>query len=97
VLVRLFGREVHIPAGPFFLASRSDAPAMPAFCHWEAGRYHRWAGPRLEAPEGADRDRAVQELAQQWAGLFESFVREHPDMWQFWLDKRWARWLGVAG
>ena len=31
--------------------------------------------------------------AQAWASLFEAFVREHPEMWQFWLDKSWSRWL----
>ena len=31
--------------------------------------------------------------AQEWADRFERFVRAHPDMWQFWLDKRWRRWL----
>jgi lauroyl/myristoyl acyltransferase len=43
-----------------------------------------------------DRDRDIAVAAQEWAGRFERFVRAHPDMWQFWLDKRWRRWLTAA-
>lgn len=91
--VRLFGRTAELPAGAFFLAARTGAPLMPTFFHKEDGRYRLWSHAALQPPAGADRDGAIAALAQQWATLFEGYVREHPDMWQFWLDKRWARWL----
>lgn len=97
VSVRLFGKPVELPAGPFFLAVRTGAPLLPSFFHEEGGRYRLWTHEPLPVPEsgGVDRREPVRELAQQWAARFEEFLRRHPDMWQFWLDKRWAAWLGA--
>jgi lauroyl/myristoyl acyltransferase len=99
VPVTLFKRRVELPAGPFFLATRTGAPLLPAFFHHEDGRYRLWAHPPLEIPTLVDpndadaRNAAIAGAAQEWAALFEAFLREHPDMWQFWLDKRWVKWL----
>jgi KDO2-lipid IV(A) lauroyltransferase len=93
VPVTLFGRTVDLPAGAFFLAARTGAPLLPTFFHKEGDRYRLWAHPALYGDRSTDRDAAVAELAQRWATLFEEFVRAHPDMWQFWLDKRWFKWL----
>jgi len=94
--VRLFGRTAELPAGAFFLAVRTGAPLLPSFCHKEAGRYQLWSHEPLRVKQDVDRDAAVADLAQQWATLFEEFVRAHPEMWQFWLDKRWSAWLDAT-
>ncbi|MFN3650763.1 MAG: lysophospholipid acyltransferase family protein [Armatimonadota bacterium] len=91
--VRLFDRDAELPAGAFFLAVRTGAPLIPTFFHWENGVYHLRALKPLSVNATDDRDAAVADLAQRWASLFEEFLREHPEMWQFWLDKRWIRWL----
>jgi lauroyl/myristoyl acyltransferase len=96
IRVRLFNRDADLPAGAFFLAARTGAPLMPTFFHKEAGLYRLWTHEPLRADPGVEQERAVAALAQRWTTLFEAFVREHPDMWQFWLDKRWSRWLGVG-
>jgi KDO2-lipid IV(A) lauroyltransferase len=95
VPVRLFNRTIHLPAGAFFLSVVTGAPLMPSFFHREDGRYQLWTHEQIPVAEGLDRDAAVADLAQRWATLFEQFVREHPDMWQFWLDKRWRKTLGL--
>jgi lauroyl/myristoyl acyltransferase len=97
VPVRLFGRSAEIPAGPFFLAARTGAPLLPAFFHYEDGRYRLWGHPPMEVPPMDAGEHVVLEAAQAWTDLFEAFVREHPDMWQFWLDKRWTQWLEGPG
>lgn len=94
--VTLFGRRVELPAGAFFLATRTRAPLIPWFFHHEGGRYRMWTHEALTVDTGADRDEAMADLAQRWATLFEQFLRAHPDMWQFWLDKRWRQWLGAV-
>lgn len=91
--VRLFGRTADLPAGPFFLAAHTKAALLPSFFHRQEGRYRLWAHEPLLSDAELDRDARIADMAQQWAGLFEAFLREHPDMWQFWLDKRWGRWL----
>jgi lauroyl/myristoyl acyltransferase len=93
VPVTLFGRTAELPAGPFFLAARTGAPLMPSFFHKEGDSYRLWTHEPMRLEAGDSLEAAIAEGAQRWAGLFEAFVREHPDMWQFWLDKRWSRWL----
>src|SRR4051812_3380555 len=91
--VRLFGREARLPAGAFFLAARMGAPLMPSFFHRAGSTYRLWTHPPLTVDTSLDRDTQVADLAQQWARLFEAYLVEHPEMWQFWLDNRWTRWL----
>lgn len=93
VPVQFFGRTVELPAGAFFLAVRTGAPLLPCFFQVENGHYRLWTHPPLALPSSGDRDADVAALAQAWASLFEAHLRRHPDMWQFWLDKRWAAWL----
>jgi lauroyl/myristoyl acyltransferase len=96
VTVQLFGRDADLPIGAFYLAARVGAPLLCSFL-WEAdGRYWARTDEPMEIGTTGDRDRDVQMLAQEWATRFERFVRAHPDMWQFWLDKRWRRWLTQA-
>ncbi|MCC2668055.1 MAG: lipid biosynthesis acyltransferase [Armatimonadetes bacterium] len=95
--VTLFGRTVELPAGAFFLAVRTGAPLLPSFFHREGDRYRLWTHDPLPINSELERDAAVADAAQQWATLFEQFIREHPDMWQFWLDKRWLKVFGVEG
>jgi lauroyl/myristoyl acyltransferase len=93
VTVQLFGRPVDLPAGAFFLAARTGAPMLSSFLWEKDGRYWgRTDGPIEFVPTG-DRERDVTAIAQEWTTGFERFVREHPDMWLFWLDRRWRRWL----
>jgi lauroyl/myristoyl acyltransferase len=95
VPVRLFGRQAELPAGAFFLAVRAGAPLLSTFFWEEGGRYWgRTDGP-MEIVSTGDRDRDVAAMAQEWTTRFERFVRAHPDMWLFWLDKRWRRWLAA--
>jgi KDO2-lipid IV(A) lauroyltransferase len=93
VPVRFLGRTVELPAGPFFLAVRTGAPLMPSFFHREDGHYRLWSHPPIAVEEGPDREATIAAVAQRWTDHFDAFVREHPDMWHFWLDKRWERWL----
>ncbi len=91
--VTLFGRRVELPAGAFFLAQRTGAPLLPSFCHREAECYRLWCHDPLEPMATGDRDAILADMAQRWTDLFEGFLHDHPEMWQFWLDKKWRRWL----
>ena len=95
VRVRLFGRDAELPSGAFFLAVRTGAPLLCSFFWEEGGRYRPRTDSPMEVTLTGDRDRDIAALAQEWAARFERFVRAHPDMWQFWLDKRWRQWLGT--
>jgi lauroyl/myristoyl acyltransferase len=93
VPVRLFNRVAEIPAGPFFLSARTGSPIIPAFFHHQDGKYRLRSLPTINVSGEGDVEKHIAEAAQQWTGHFEAFLRKHPDMWQFWLDKRWSQWL----
>lgn len=93
--VTLFGRGAELPAGPFFLASRTGAPLFPTFFRQEGDRYIAYAHQPLEFRLDLEREAALEQAARQWAEIFETYVRAHPDRWQFWLDSKWTRWLAV--
>jgi lauroyl/myristoyl acyltransferase len=97
VRVRLFGRDVDLPGGAFYLAVRVGAPLFCSFFQEEGGHYRAWTDEPMAIAVTGDRDRDIAVAAQEWADRFERFVRAHPDMWQFWLDKRWRRWLTPLG
>src|SRR5207253_11154199 len=86
VRVRFFGREAYLPAGPAFLASRTGAPLVPCFFWKEAGRYRMSCEEPIEVPARAD-EAGLTAVMQEWCRMFEGFLRAHPDMWLFWLDK----------
>lgn len=93
VPVRFFDRPVNLAPGAFFLAVRTRAAFIPCYTRYEDGIYKAWAEPALVPQTDLDTDSAVADLAQRWVTQFEGFLRRHPDMWQFWLDKRWSGWL----
>lgn len=92
VAVTLFGRTAHLPPGAAFLASRTGAPIIPAFFWTEGARYWLTCEAPIYVPERGDAG-VIQAAMQEWATRFEAFARRRPDMWLFWLDRRWGRWL----
>ena len=67
---------------------------MPVWWHWEEDCYHIRFGEPIELSRGGSkiRDKA-EEGMKQWACQMDAFIREHPDMWWNWLDKRWTHIL----
>ena len=53
-----------------------------------AGEPIRVAGRRDKSRE---RTAQIQQATQEWANQFEAFVRDCPQAWFFWGDKRWTR------
>jgi KDO2-lipid IV(A) lauroyltransferase len=96
VPVTLFGRTAHLPGGPAYLARRTGAAFVPSFFWKDGGRYRLICEEPIEVERKGDTESAVQAGMQEWCRRFERFVRRHPDMWLFWLDKRWGRWLAEA-
>lgn len=94
--VRWFDRDLHLPAGAFFLAARTGAPLIPSFFIETGGTYQILSQEVLPLPECDSLEGTVAAAAQAWADEFAAFLRQHPDMWQFWLDRRWRRWMGLA-
>lgn len=91
--VQFFGRTAELPAGPFFLSVKTGAPLVASYGAHECGRYRIWCDePTIVSVSGAP-ETAIADAAQDWASRFEAYLRRYPDMWQFWLDKRWEQWI----
>jgi lauroyl/myristoyl acyltransferase len=94
---RIFGRKVTLPGGAFALALAQKAPMVRPYFRWRSDTSVLVACER--APELAhtpDRNSAVRAAVQDWSTWFEQRVKETPENWLFWLDKRWMRiWRAV--
>jgi lauroyl/myristoyl acyltransferase len=93
VEIRLFGRPARLHAGPFAIAVMARAPMIRASAAWQPDDSAVITFYRAPTPDSGDREAAIQAAAQDWCGWFEARLRESPENWQFWLDKRWSRLL----
>jgi KDO2-lipid IV(A) lauroyltransferase len=93
VPVRVFGRELHVPAGPAVLAMRSGAAIVSAFADFSAGRIQlSFSEPEYVTADG-DKAAAVSAAMTRLWGRLEAYLTSAPESWMFWLDKRWQRAL----
>ena len=82
--VRLFGREVDLPAGPHYLALVSKAPLFTMFSVRVDKQKHLiiMSPPReVRASSRSERGTALQASAQAYASALEEVVRQHPFQW----------------
>jgi predicted LPLAT superfamily acyltransferase len=91
--VRLLGSAARLPAGPWVLASVMHVPVIAAFACYRGGRDYEarfeLLSPGIRATR-AERQAAIQALAQRYAELLEQQVREAPYNWfnfyDYWTD-----------
>ena len=93
VEVSIFGRRARLFGGAFALAISARAPMIRPFFRWQGDSSVVVAFERAPAFDGSDRDAAVRAAVQDWCRWFEDKLRESPENWLFWLDKRWSRFL----
>lgn len=80
--VKMFGKDVNIPKGAFFLASKLGTPLVPAFSMKEKdGRYYVHFGKPFRITE-----KEVELGIKKYVKLLENYIREYPDQW-FLFDK----------
>ena len=85
--VKLFGRDVLLPAGPFVLAFAAEAPIYPLFIVRTGFRKYKviaFAAILLSGDHQA-RDEQVAEAMNRWAGILEDMVRVN---WRQWYPFR---------
>jgi lauroyl/myristoyl acyltransferase len=73
----MFGKDIEIPKGAFFLASKLGSPLVPAFSIKEKdGRYNVHFGTPIRISKG--------EIAlgiKKYVKILEDYIRKHPDQW----------------
>ena len=89
VCVKLLGRRVLLPRGPWELARRTGARVIPLFLSRDFGDHQRvWIGEAFSVADGGDREEAVRAAAQRWADLFGAHLRRDPGQWTV-LESFW--------
>ena len=93
VEVSIFGRRARVHAGAFVLAILGRAPMIRVSGEWQDDASVVIRFERAPTPEAGDRNVAIHAAVQDWWNWFEDELRLHPELWLFWLDKRWSRFL----
>lgn len=100
VPISIFGRTAHVRPGLAALAMYSAAPVITCFnTERHDGRrimtftppehFERPAAGRRKTSSQTTSD-SMRRVMQTWFGRFESYLRERPHEWLFWLDKSWT-------
>ncbi|MEJ2568246.1 MAG: lysophospholipid acyltransferase family protein [candidate division WOR-3 bacterium] len=77
VTVKMFGKNVEIPKGAFFMASKLGVPIVVGFGPREKdGRYHVY----LEKPFKVKED-GIEKSVKRYVELLERYIRKYPDQW----------------
>jgi lauroyl/myristoyl acyltransferase len=93
VEVSIFGRRARIYSGAFALAILGRAPMIRVSGQWRDDATVVIRFERAPLPEAGDRNAAIHTAVQDWWRWFEDKLRINPELWLFWLDKRWSRFL----
>ena len=90
----IFGRPARLNGGAFALAIAAGAPLIRACGRWQSTSSVSLMFDRAPPPpDSDDREAAIRAAVQDWCQWFEEKLRANPENWQFWLDKRWSRFL----
>jgi len=77
VTVKMFDRDVEIPRGAFFLASKLGAPVVPGFCLKEKDDfYHVYFEKPFKITEGE-----IELGIKRYVEILEGYIKKYPDQW----------------
>ncbi|MBI3828040.1 MAG: lysophospholipid acyltransferase family protein [Planctomycetes bacterium] len=82
VPVKLFGRPIPFPQGPWRLALSTGAPILPTFVrrNYRGGYTLEFDAP-VTVPAGLPRNQAISAFAQRWAKVLEAKIAADPSQW----------------
>lgn len=86
VAVTLFGREAHLPAGPFQTGVTMNVRMLTIWVMKERWNTYRVYIRELEQRPQLTRQQRVSNLAQQFASQLENMSRLYPDQWYHYFD-----------
>ncbi len=96
VPVTFFGRRAYFLRTPPLLAYLTGAPLLPcSVIRMPSGRFRVRPGTPIHVPHQVDRETAVRQAAQAFAGQLEACIRETPHAWYQFYDY-WASQDAVA-
>ena len=93
VAVEILGKTAHFPPGAFIMSLRTGSPVIPVWWYWKDGFYHISYSQPIELERGGNLREKSANAVREWGKQTDAFIREHPEMWWNWLDKRWTKIL----
>jgi lauroyl/myristoyl acyltransferase len=95
VEVEFFGRRITLPAGLMSIAVGWGCPVVYSWPSWQVDtqgpstfRLRFEMAPRYS--KRGNRRETYQRGMAEWVAAWETHLRKAPEIWQFWLDKRWS-------
>jgi len=81
--VKIFGREIFLPNGPFVLSVVSQTPIYPLFIVRTGSRKYKIVArePILSFRTGGAREKLIAAAMQSWACVLEEIVRRYWSQW----------------
>jgi len=97
VPVSIFGRTVYFPTGVAIMAMRTGAPIVIVLWRHQDGLYDVHCHEPMNLSARGDRGRRAAVAMSRFAKLMDECLREQPEIWWNWLDKRWTRIIRNKG
>jgi lauroyl/myristoyl acyltransferase len=92
VSLEMFRRTVSLSPGFVLLAMKAKVPLVTCYFRWKTDdRIVLEFTDPIEYSSAGDRRLTVAKAVQQWGRECEQYIRNCPENWIFWLDKRWTR------
>lgn len=89
VFVEFMGKEAVMPAGPVFLAMKTNTPLIPFAIHIEKDYRHVVeVGDEIKIEITGDPKRDLEVNAQRCSKAVEKLILRHPTQW-IWVHNRW--------
>ena len=92
IICNLLGKPAQLPLGPFQLCSALKCPVLLTFVVKTAYRSYTVYTEQLDNDASLPREKAVQNLANQYVQHIQQMIRKHPYQWfnfyDFWADKQ---------
>jgi len=80
--VKMAGRYVHLPLGPWAIAARAEAPVIPAFMlRVRPGHYQAIFHEPIWPVAGGSLRSQMESMQEIYKAHLEKAIREHPEQW----------------
>jgi KDO2-lipid IV(A) lauroyltransferase len=88
--IDFLGGSANLGAGMAMFSRQTGAPILPACLVREGLHRHRWQTFAPVYPDlSVDKQTDWERMTRHVLGLFDAFIREHPENY-FWYNKRWV-------
>lgn len=92
--VSMLGHQVNLPPGAILLAMRARCPVVTPVPVWNGSdRAFLHFTSSMPSDGQGDRQELLAAGFRRWCEHIDGHIRQSPQDWMFWLDKRWTQTL----